>query len=136
MLIISILLSGVNWIQTVTIVWSETSWFLGGWGDVCHGARWATAQLSKKLVLFLVGNAIEKYVDRNDNCSGHGSSSLFRVAWFHFHYLKFLQPPYEAQSVIPTLQRQKPRLSNIKGLRWSQSAVMGESYQPPYNPDF
>lgn len=28
MLIISILLSGVNWIQTVTIVWSETSLFL------------------------------------------------------------------------------------------------------------
>lgn len=53
MLIISILLSGVNWIQTVTIVWSETSLFLGGEGDVCRGARLAAAPLSKKFVFSL-----------------------------------------------------------------------------------
>lgn len=87
MLIISILLSGVNWIQTVTIVWSETSLFLGGWGDVCHGTRLATAELSKKFVLFLFANVIEKYLNSDNNCDDHDSSHLFCDRCFPFRYL-------------------------------------------------
>lgn len=48
MLIISVLLSRVNWIQTVTIVWSENSLFLWGLMSICHGAWLEIAQLSKK----------------------------------------------------------------------------------------
>lgn len=48
MLIISVLLSRVNWIQTVTIVWSENSLFLWGLVNICHGAWLEIAQLSKK----------------------------------------------------------------------------------------
>lgn len=48
MLIISVLLSRVNWIQTVTIVWSENSLFLWGLMSICYGAWLEIAQLSKK----------------------------------------------------------------------------------------
>lgn len=105
MLIISILLSGVNWIQTVTIVWSETSLFLEEGGDVCHGAGLATVQLFQKFVLFLFGNVIEKCVNKNNDCDDPDSSCLFRSRCFHIHYLKFLQPPCKVQRLIPTSQR-------------------------------
>lgn len=77
MLIISILLSGVNWIQTVTIVWSETSLFLGRWGDVCPGIRLAhTHNFPRSLVLFLFGDGFEKYINKDTNCNDHGSSRV------------------------------------------------------------
>lgn len=58
MLIISVLLSRVNWIQTVAIVWSENSLFLWGLVNICHGAWLEIAQLSKKF--FNVKHVLKK----------------------------------------------------------------------------
>lgn len=58
MLIISVLLSRVNWIQTATIVWSESSLFLWGLVSICHGAWLEIAQLSKKF--FNVKHVLKK----------------------------------------------------------------------------
>lgn len=52
---------------------------------------------SKKFVLFLVGNVIEKYINNNNDCGDHDSSYLFCARCSRVHYFKLSQPPLESR---------------------------------------
>lgn len=84
MLIISILLSGVNWIQTVTIVWSETSLFLGG--REMFAAVPDEQQLHSPRSLFsLCSRTVAgKYGNDDKSCDNRDSCRAFRDPRFHF----------------------------------------------------
>lgn len=73
MLIISILLSGVNWILTVTIVWSETSLFLGGWRGYLPWCLISNSITLPPSLFCLFGNVIEKWVNNVNKCNYHNT---------------------------------------------------------------